>query len=355
MNKLYTKLYSCFARPFLAFGLVVALGLTAVLAEPFNADGGPNYTASGILAAASTFTADVTFSGGANAVTVNTVTTADATADVILGASAATQTPLVLQADASQSVPVLEIQTSAGAVKFDVDKDGFVRIGGTDTGLQRVAGGVLKPTNGAGNIGSIYLNAMRCQTGGGDDEVVLATTGIAAANDVIHGFVNHASDATGTKVIGWAMRGVADMEINAGTSIGSAGKLSVAGGNTAYCRLQSITELVTIAAAATTVTSSNLLPADSFIVGVTFRVTTVIPTAATWKAGPTGGTDSQYANGVAVAANTTTTSLAHATAVTPFANASDNTITITPNLTPADNTGRLRVTVFYYDLTAPGS
>lgn len=43
-------------------------------------------------------------------------TTADATADLVIAASSATQTPLVVQGAAAQSVPLQEWQTSAGAV-----------------------------------------------------------------------------------------------------------------------------------------------------------------------------------------------------------------------------------------------
>ena len=205
---------------------------------------------------AQTFTADQTFTGGANAVTVGSPTTADATADAILAASATTQTPLVVQALASQSVPLTEWQASDGAVVADL-----------------TAGGAFK--------------------------------------------------------------------------VGTA--------NSAYCRLQSISEEITIDAAATSVSATNLLPADSFIVGIVGRVTTVIPTAATFDVGATGVSANGVADDIAVAAGTQFNSLAHATQLAPFAQNAANTLTITPNLTPGDNTGRLRVTVFYYDLTAPGS
>ena len=197
-----------------------------------------------------------TFTGGANAVTVGSPTTADATADAILAASATTQTPLVVQALASQSVPLTEWQASDGAVVADL-----------------TAGGAFK--------------------------------------------------------------------------VGTA--------NSAYCRLQSISEEITIDAAATSVSATNLLPADSFIVGIVGRVTTVIPTAATFDVGATGVSANGVADDIAVAAGTQFNSLAHATQLAPFAQNAANTLTITPNLTPGDNTGRLRVTVFYYDLTAPGS
>jgi hypothetical protein len=51
-------------------------------------------------------------------------TTADATADLVIGASSATQTPLVVQGAAAASVPLQEWQTSAGAVAFAIDQNG---------------------------------------------------------------------------------------------------------------------------------------------------------------------------------------------------------------------------------------
>jgi hypothetical protein len=54
---------------------------------------------------------------------------------------------------------------------------------------------------------------------------------------------------------------------------------------------------------------------------------------------------------VSVAANSTDAGTANC----PFLNTTAQTIRITPNGTPAANTGRVRVTIFYILVTPPGS
>lgn len=110
-----------------------------------------------------------------------------------------------------------------------------------------------------------------------------------------------------------------------------------------------LTELTTIAAAATTDTTIQI-PANCIVKFVTVRVTTVIPTAATFDVGIAGAT-TRFGTGIAVAANTTNVGKADAS----DSYASAISVRITPNLTPADNTGRVRVTVHYETATAPTS
>ena len=66
---------------------------------------------------ANTFTADQTMTGGANAVTVGTPT-ADTTSDVLVEASAATQTPLGLELATSQTANAFEIKAQGGTVIY---------------------------------------------------------------------------------------------------------------------------------------------------------------------------------------------------------------------------------------------
>ena len=108
------------------------------------------------------------------------------------------------------------------------------------------------------------------------------------------------------------------------------------------------TELLTIAAAAATDTAI-LIPAGALVLGVTTRVTTVIPTAATYDVGVSGAT-TRYGSGFSTAATTTSASPG---TTNPTIYAAATAIRITPNLTPAANTGRLRVTIHYLVLTAP--
>jgi hypothetical protein len=116
---------------------------------------------------------------------------------------------------------------------------------------------------------------------------------------------------------------------------------------------------MTIAAAATSNSSADLLPANSIIEAVVVRVTTVIPTAATFKVGD-ATTDGRFATGVAVAADTTAVGLLHqqgsvATDAAGPAQTAAAKIRITPDIQPAANTGRVRVTVFYRTFVPPTS
>lgn len=112
-----------------------------------------------------------------------------------------------------------------------------------------------------------------------------------------------------------------------------------------------ITELLTIAAAATSVTTMSL-PLNALILAVSVRVTTVIPTAATFTVtGNTSGTQFDKAGGVLVAAETTDVGTANC----PYSNGAAQTVRITPNLSPAANTGRVRVVIWYYQIAAPTS
>ncbi len=130
------------------------------------------------------------------------------------------------------------------------------------------------------------------------------------------------------------------------------------GANGGYWEKGVISELLTIAAAATTDTTGNLLPANAVIEAVVVRVTTVIPTAATFTVGD-ATTAARFATGVAVAAGTTAVGLLHrhpdvAAAAGPV-QATAAKIRITPNASPAAATGVIRVEVFYSQFVAPTS
>lgn len=107
-----------------------------------------------------------------------------------------------------------------------------------------------------------------------------------------------------------------------------------------------VTENMTIAAAATSTSAANLLPSNSRIMAVAYRVTTVIPTAATFEIGVTGDV-SRFGTGVLVAAGTTGDTYSLATPLNEMQNKTATQILITPNLTPAAATGRVRIVVWY--------
>lgn len=146
----------------------------------------------------------------------------------------------------------------------------------------------------------------------------------------------------------------ADNTIYADFSVDGTGILSISptgkqmklamGANGQQLLIGEETELTTIAAAATTDTAIQI-PLNAVVYYVSVRVTVVIPTAATFTVtGTTSGTQFDVAGGVSTAANTTDLGTRNC----PFKNGAAQTIRITPNVNPAANTGRVRVTVYYY-------
>ena len=126
-----------------------------------------------------------------------------------------------------------------------------------------------------------------------------------------------------------------------------AGDLRFAGANGQIMAVQSITELTTIAAAATTDTTIQM-PAGAVVLAVDVRVTVAIPTAATFTVGDSGSA-ARFNTGasVAVAAGTTNAG----TKAGAYYNASALSVRLTPDVQPADNSGRVRVTIHYYLVT----
>lgn len=117
-------------------------------------------------------------------------------------------------------------------------------------------------------------------------------------------------------------------------------------------QIKSLTELTTIAASATTTTTIQV-PAGARLLAVPVRVTTVIPTAATFTVSFNGtAMNTNGATGVSTAAGSTDPGLraANIAALTAATG-----IVITPDMTPATNTGRVRVTIYYIEVTPPTS
>lgn len=120
-------------------------------------------------------------------------------------------------------------------------------------------------------------------------------------------------------------------------------------GNGQLLGIKLLTQLVTIAAAADTDTTIQI-PQHALVLGVSARVTTVIPTATVFDLGVTGAT-TRYGTGISAAA--TTTHRGTNDAVRYYAAAT--AIKITPDVQPAANTGRVRVTIHFLDVTPPTS
>lgn len=122
------------------------------------------------------------------------------------------------------------------------------------------------------------------------------------------------------------------------------------GANGQALQILSLTELVTIANAATT-DSTIQMPAGAIILGVPVRVTVAIPTATTFTVGDSGSAARFSTAAVSVNLNSTDAG----TKAGAYYNASALAIRITPNGTPGTNAGRVRVTIFYILVTPPTS
>jgi len=97
-----------------------------------------------------------------------------------------------------------------------------------------------------------------------------------------------------------------------------------------------------------TVTSTNLIPANSIVLGVTVRVTTAVTGATTFDVGD-GTTANRFADDVAVALNTTSQ-----LAIAPALFAAATNVVLTANGSNFTG-GAVRVTVHYITLVAPTS
>lgn len=129
--------------------------------------------------------------------------------------------------------------------------------------------------------------------------------------------------------------------------------------NGATFGIQSISELITLSTSGTTTDSStNLLPANSLLLGVVAYVQTTITTATSWQLGD-GTTAGRFtAANATMTAGTTDIGKVHlttgvASATTGFWQASAAKLRITTVGTPGS--GKIRITVFYIPLTPPVS
>lgn len=150
----------------------------------------------------------------------------------------------------------------------------------------------------------------------------------------------------------WVCGGAGGLMIGSTSILQTAvGSLSIDGtGNGQRFGIKTLTELTTVAAAATTDTTI-LMPAGALILGVTVRVTVVIPTATNFTVGDSGSAARFSTAAVSSAAN----SVDSGTKAGCYYNAGALAVRFTPDQTPGANSGRIRVTIHYVDLTAPTS
>lgn len=122
------------------------------------------------------------------------------------------------------------------------------------------------------------------------------------------------------------------------------------GANGQTVAINTLTELTTIAAAATTDTTI-LMPANAIVIAVSTRVTVVIPTATTFTVGDSGSAARFSTAAVAVAAGSTDAG----TKAGAYYNATALAVRLTPSSTPGAATGKVRVTISYFLATPPTS
>ena len=210
----------------------------------------------------------------------------------------------------------------AGAASFDRDKPGLAPIAVDDSGLvfgykganvRAVDNTLAQTLAGAVSLGST-LDVTGAATLGSTLDVTGATT------------LSSTLDVTGaltctTTAFTWA--------------------------NGLVLTITRLTELLTIADAATSETTIEI-PAGSLVIAVPVRVTVAIPTASTFTVGITGTAD-KFNSGSNLSVDVDTTDVGTKAGVHYQAAAA--TILITPDMSPAAATGRLRVGIVYAEIT----
>lgn len=214
----------------------------------------------------------------------------------------------------------------------------------SDTGIYRI---------GANNLGVSV---------GGAKQIDIGSSGVGITNDITAGgVIRPSAGSVGTPALSFTTdvdTGVYSIGANnLGLAVGGVAAIDIAaaatkiGGqaNGQVIAVETLTELTTIAAAATTSTAIQI-PAGAVVLGVSARVTTAITCTTTFIYGVAGAT-SRYGTAVSKAATTTNAGTDDSTRYYGAATA----ILITPDSTPSDATGRLRVTIWFYRLTPPTS
>lgn len=283
----------------------------------------------------------------------------------------------VTQATAGQ--PQIAIISNGGQAQFICDFAGNMRLRNTSaakaiTFEQNAETGRFAPTSGNlllgtttdSSNGKLQLATHTTSAGGiawgtewslfrsGALTMELNTTG---AQNILYfqtaGTRRASTGTDGTNMFVSSSGGSVILQANGATGLTLDTSLFVAkstGSNGQSLNIKHLTELTTIAAAATTDTTIQM-PAGAIVLSVSVRVTVVIPTAATFTVGDSGTADRFSTAAVSTAANSTNVG----TKAGAYYNASALSIRITPNVSPADNTGRVRVTIAYLDVTVPTS
>jgi hypothetical protein len=219
--------------------------------------------------------------------------------------------------------------TITATTGFVAGVSGYAFVGDTTTGWIRAAAGIVDYYSG---------NASKFR---------FTSTDLTGASTTILSFSSSPNDLS-LKDSGLSRISAGVIGAGTGAAGSFAGTIKAvayqqADANGQILAVQSLTELTTIAAAATTDTTIQM-PAGAIVLAVDVRVTVVIPTAATFTVGDSGSA-ARFNTGasVAVAAGTTNAG----TKAGAYYNASALSVRLTPDVQPADNSGRVRVTIHY--------
>jgi hypothetical protein len=333
---------------------------------------------------------------------------------VIISSSATTQTALSLQGKAVQTANVFEVQNSAGVVGFAATAAGDVTLHAVAYIWPATSGsaGFVLSTNGAGILtwvsnsttttwdaiqspaaiqalsmaaytttwtwnattgaGVNLFNLTDTASNTGTGYLVNITTGAGSALKPFHVKADAVEAiavlASGRVGIGTASPGAFALDV--GGKLNVQGDLSVAGGNFsvtsasdvsaifttsngAALNTYTISELVTVAASAFTDSATNLLPANSLIIAVSYKVTVVSTGVTTFDIGVAGDT-ARYGS---VVPNNTGTGTGSSFSLTiplnPSMQKAAAKIRVTPDSVPGAADGRIRIVTMYQTITAP--
>lgn len=164
------------------------------------------------------------------------------------------------------------------------------------------------------------------------------------------------SFAAATGDLGHKRNAAGVLEINTGTAgtyaatIAAEHRIAPTSTNGQSTNIKCLTELTTIGTGLTTDTTIQL-PSGAIILSVSVRVTTVIPTAATFEVGDSGSASRFNTASVAVASGSTDVG----TKAGAYYNATATAVRLTMTGMPVTNTGRVRVTITYLNVTVPTS
>ncbi len=275
--------------------------------------------------------------------------------DKLYIANSGTTTPLIYG----------DFSTSALLINGSLRTTGNIAIyaaADTSVGI-KIQSALLTGTNQTGIRSSPVFNSSATNTGrAGYFEVSTAASAFTLANgvgvdisDTTIGAGSAITNLYGIRIGNQAGAGTLNRAISTGTgavyfgdatTIGAAAALNLLGANGQNLAVSTLTELTTIAAAANTDTTIQM-PANSVVLAVSVRTQTLIPTAATYTVGDSGSAARFSTAAVGAAAGSTDPG----TKAGAYYNASALSVRITPNLTPVNNTGRVRVTIYYILVT----